>query len=184
MVNLQMESLQQMKVKLTNAYNKEPTNTYSSAYRMKRTILLRVNKYCHSSKTGQTNIKARLQNNCCYGKAMSYIFLCMCVCVRARTRVDECACLCVCGCKCTRAGMCLRARSLTNPACNAPPYCHHQPLWFHRILHYLIKGIIIEKKVIGHKMCVSIFSTTFTWNFPHYTNNSARYCHKRENVFM
>lgn len=53
MVNLQMESLQQMKVKLTNAYNKEPTNTYSSAYRMKRTILLRVNKYCHSSKIGQ-----------------------------------------------------------------------------------------------------------------------------------
>jgi hypothetical protein len=33
--------------------------------------------------------------------------------------------------------------------------------------HYLIKGTIFGKKVIEHKMCVLIFSTTFVCNIYH-----------------
>jgi hypothetical protein len=41
-----------------------------------------------------------------------------------------------------------------------------------------------RKNVIEHKMCVLIFSTIFVWNSSHCKNNSERYCHKCENVFM
>jgi hypothetical protein len=41
--------------------------------------------------------------------------------------------------------------------------------------HYLMKGTIFEKKVIEHKMCVLIFSTTFVWNISYSKNNGARY---------
>jgi hypothetical protein len=34
------------------------------------------------------------------------------------------------------------------------------------------------KKVIEHKMCVFIFSTTFVWNISHFKKNSARYDQK------
>jgi hypothetical protein len=40
------------------------------------------------------------------------------------------------------------------------------------------------KKVIEHKMCVFIFPKTLVWNIYHSNKNSARYRHKRENVFM
>jgi len=82
-------------------------------------------------------------------------------------------------------------------ACNAhTPYCHLWPVWLCSIFphyliviqhamcichivicglsgcssifpHYLIKGTPFEKKVIEHKMCVLILSTTFVWNISH-----------------
>jgi hypothetical protein len=33
-------------------------------------------------------------------------------------------------------------------------------------------------------MCVLIFSTTFIWNISDFKRKWARYCHKRENVFV
>ena len=33
-------------------------------------------------------------------------------------------------------------------------------------------------------MCVLISSTIFIWNISHFKRKSARYCHKRENVFV
>ena len=63
--------------------------------------------------------------------------------------------------------MCLRACSLTNPACNAPPYCHFRPLWLHHIFrHYLINGTIFGKNATEHKMCVLIFSKTSSETLP------------------
>jgi len=41
-----------------------------------------------------------------------------------------------------------------------------------------------ENKVIQHKMCVSIFSTTFLRTTSHSKKNSARYYHKCTQVFM
>jgi hypothetical protein len=41
-----------------------------------------------------------------------------------------------------------------------------------------------KKKVIDHKMCVFIFSTTFVWNISHPKNNSARYYHKCTQISM
>ena len=53
---------------------------------------------------------------------------------------------------CTSVGVCLRACSLTNPACNTPPYCHLRPLWPHCIFwHYLITDTIIGRKVLNIK---------------------------------
>ena len=40
------------------------------------------------------------------------------------------------------------------------------------------------KKVIEHKMCVLIFSTTFVWNISHSKKNSARRDEKYELVVM
>ena len=89
------------------------------------------------------------------------------------------------GCGCTGAVVWLRACSLTNPVCNASPYCHLRPLWFHRhFRHYLLNGTIFGKKFVEHKMCILSFSTTFVWNISHSRMNSARYCHKCWNVFM
>ena len=41
-----------------------------------------------------------------------------------------------------------------------------------------------RKDVTEHKMCVSIFSTTFVWNFSQYKKNEARYDQKRISVFV
>ena len=69
-----------------------------------------------------------------------YTFLC--VCARA----------CVCGW--TDADVCLHACSLTNPACNAPPYCHLRPLWRHHVFrHYFLNGTIFAEKLWNVK-CV------------------------------
>jgi hypothetical protein len=61
--------------------------------------------------------------------------------------------------------------NVSYPACNAhAPYRHLWPvLLYHIFPHYLIKGTIFrKKKIIAHRMYVSIFSTIFFWNiFPH-----------------
>ena len=41
-----------------------------------------------------------------------------------------------------------------------------------------------REKRVDHKTCVLIFSTTFLYSISHSKNNSARYCHKCENIFM
>jgi hypothetical protein len=41
-----------------------------------------------------------------------------------------------------------------------------------------------RKEIIENKMRVLIFSTNFDENISHSKKNLARYCHKRENVFM
>ena len=50
--------------------------------------------------------------------------------------------------------------------------------------HYLIKGKIIEKNFIQHKMCVLIFSTNFVWKFCHCKKNLVRYDKKCTMIFM
>jgi hypothetical protein len=61
---------------------------------------------------------------------------------------------------CTRTGVCLRACSLTNPACKALPYCHLRvcgsTTFFDLIL---LRARFYEKKLLDIK-CVLIFSTT------------------------
>jgi hypothetical protein len=42
----------------------------------------------------------------------------------------------------------------------------------------------LRKKVTQHKKSVLISSTTFVSSICHYEKKSARYCHKRGNVFM
>ena len=41
-----------------------------------------------------------------------------------------------------------------------------------------------QKKVLGHKMCVLLLSTTFVWNVSHSKKHSMRWYHKCINVFM
>jgi hypothetical protein len=117
------------------------------------------------------------QNHFCREKAISITYLCVCVCARAQVRKS-----CVHvegwagGCWCKSAGVCLRACSLPNPACNPPPYCHLQFLWLHHIFrHYLINGTIFQKTLLKIK-CALIFSTGSGWNISHSKKNSARYC--------
>jgi len=53
------------------------------------------------------------------------------------------------------------------PACNEhAPHCHLWPTLLYNIFpHYPTNGMVFEKKkIIEHKMCVSIFSTMFVWN--------------------
>jgi hypothetical protein len=94
----------------------------------------------------------------------------------------------VCSCGCTGTGECLRACSLTNLACNAPPYCdviYDPSVSYHIFRHYLLNGAIFKKKkVIEHKMRVLIFSTSFVPNISHSETNSASYCHKCEKDFV
>jgi hypothetical protein len=95
------------------------------------------------------------------------------VAIEKRARVCVCVCVCVCvrvsvggwmG-RCTGVGVCFLACSLTNPACNAPPYCHLWPPWLHHTFRlYLTNGTIFGKKVNERKMCVVIFPTIFVWN--------------------
>ena len=60
--------------------------------------------------------------------------------------------------------------SLRYSACNAhAPYCHMWTDGLYSIFpHYLTNGPIFGKKVIDHKMCGLISSTTFVWNISHY----------------
>ena len=85
------------------------------------------------------------RNNCCYGKAMCYIFLCVCVracaCVLARARAHACACARV-------------ALSSIQRACA----CCLRPLWPHRIFYqYFINGTIGGKKLLNMN-CLFLFS--------------------------
>jgi hypothetical protein len=59
-------------------------------------------------------------------------------------------------------------------ACPALPYSS-------KLSH---KWYNFREKVIEHKMCVSIFSTTFVWNIFHSKKNPATSYHNRKSVFM
>jgi hypothetical protein len=110
------------------------------------------------------NIKACSRDHCCCGKAVSATYFC------------------VCGCR--GAGLCLRACSLAYPTCNAhAPYCliSVAATYFSTLSH---KRHDFWKKKLLNMKCVLIFSTAFIWNISHSKKNSARYCHKWENVFM
>jgi hypothetical protein len=64
-------------------------------------------------------------------------------------------------------------------------YCYLWPLWLHQSFrqYLIINDTIFGKKVIGHKMCVLILTTTFIQNVSHSKKNPARYYHECENVF-
>jgi hypothetical protein len=97
--------------------------------------------------------------------------------------VRACVRACGCSCGCMGLGLCLRACSLFYPACNAyEPYCLRL-LWLHDIFqHYLINDSIFVKKLLN--ICILIYSTSPIWDISQCEKNSARYCHKCENVFM
>jgi hypothetical protein len=65
-------------------------------------------------------------------------------------------------------------RILLSVICLAPSYFSH-------IISKTAR--FCERKVLDHKMCVLIFSTTFVRNISHSKNNSARYYYKCKNVF-
>jgi hypothetical protein len=79
----------------------------------------------------------------------------------------------------------VRVCSLRYPACNAhKPYCNQWPVRIYVIFsHYLTKETSFGK-VIEHKMCVLISSTTPIWNISHSKHKWARYDQKRVLVFM
>jgi len=53
------------------------------------------------------------------------------------------------------------------------------------VLHMISQTALFSgKRFIEHKMCVSVFSTTFVWNVSHSKKNSARYYHKYRKVFV
>ena len=117
-------------------------------------------------------------NNCCDGKAINIT----CVCVRACAR----ACLCLgkwaCAYTCTHVALLIKhanfmrhiVTSFVSPL--TPPYFSTlSQKW----QDFSKKYIVIE-----HKMCVSIFSTFVLYISSHSKQNSARYCHKCENVIM
>jgi hypothetical protein len=62
---------------------------------------------------------------------------------------------------------CVCVCSLSYPACNAHAlYCYLWPARLYSIFpRHLIKGIVFEKRVIMHKMCLFIFSLTFSVTF-------------------
>jgi hypothetical protein len=67
-------------------------------------------------------------------------------------------------------------------------YMRHTVMWpaplYNIFPHYLIKGTILGKKIPEHKICVSIFSTTYVWNISHSKNKWARYDKRCILVFM
>ena len=116
----------------------------------------------------------------------------ICLCARAclptcaRKRVCACVCVCVCGAGSSGASTCAyawlhvvfliqhatRMRHIVTSfvASLAAPH-------FSTLSH---KRHDFRKKVIEHRMCVFIFSTTFIWNVSHSKNNSAECCHQCE----
>ena len=79
--------------------------------------------------------------------------------------------------------VCSLSYPATQSAC-AVVYCNLWPLWLHHVFrHFLINGTVFGKEVIGHKMCVLIFSAAFVWNISDSEKNSASCYHKCENVF-
>ena len=58
---------------------------------------------------------------------------------------------------------------------------HGSPIYF---AHYLINGMIFEKKLIEVELCVLIFSTAFVWKIFCSKRNLVRYDQKYVLVFM
>ena len=125
------------------------------------------------------NTEARSRNHFCRGKAMN---ISVCVCSRVRER----RCVLVAG---VRARWRLRACSLTYLACrrmrriilrsvaSLPVLC--VLAWSHK--HHDFRE---KRKLIERKICFVIFPTAFICNVSDSKKNSARHCHKCENVFM
>jgi hypothetical protein len=93
-----------------------------------------------------------------------------------RNTYHECVCVCVCVCVWPWLSSKQRACAVL--------YCHLWPVWLYDFLTLSHKWHDFRKKVTDHKMYVIIFSTTCVWNISHSKKNSARYCHKCENVFF
>ena len=105
------------------------------------------------------------------------------VCARARAELGWMHVrVCVCGCM--SENLCLRACSLSNPACNTPPCCHCRLSLRYIFRHYLTNGTMFRKKKLFEIKCVFDFSAGFIWNISHPKKNSPRNCHKCENVFI
>ena len=92
---------------------------------------------------------------------------------------ETCSCNQFCGGTAIGTTYCECVCSLRYSACNAhAPYCHLWPVQFYNVFSpHIISQIarFSKKKIIEHKMCVLIFSTTFVWNISHSKKNSARY---------
>jgi hypothetical protein len=124
------------------------------------------------------NVEARSRNHCYRGKAISNTYLYVCACVRARANV--CPGGWVCACACVHVALLIlhatRMRyivtffvaRLTLPNFSTLSHKRHD----------------FRKSFIEHKMCVLIFYTTIVFSVSHSKNNSVRYCHKCEYVFM
>ena len=85
-------------------------------------------------------------------------------------------------------GVCMRIRacSLANPTRNAyAPYCdvicRRTPPHFSTLSH---KRYDFRKKVIEHRMCVFIFSTTFIYNISRSKKNLAKRLHVKYPLFL
>ena len=100
----------------------------------------------------QHNFETRSCNHCCRGKLICYIFW-----------VYFC--------------------SLRYSVCNAHAPCYIVicglscfAIYFRTVLY--TARIFRKRKVIEHKMCVLICSTTFDWSISRSKKNCVRYCHK------
>jgi hypothetical protein len=94
------------------------------------------------------NIEARSRNHCCHGNA-----------VRMKNYESVYSCLRYAACK-----------------AHAPYYIFICSLSGSTIFfHISHKRHEFREKIIEHKMCVLIFSTTSVWNMSHSKNNSVRY---------
>jgi hypothetical protein len=130
--------------------NLNPTEfirTQVQGYVKKHIKTLKVHVVC---KVGHVALSVTVKNrcnHCCCGKAISIKYLSVCL-------------------VCIRESFLYRI-ILSSVACLALPI----------FSHYLINGMIFGKKVIEHKMCVLIFSTTFVWNTSHTKKNSVS-CYK------
>jgi hypothetical protein len=102
----------------------------------------------------------------------TYTFVCV--------RVRACVCLCVGMGARPRACVCARVAVLIQHV-TLRHICHFRLCVFQPLFHKRHK---FQKKVTEYKMFVFVFSTTLNQNISHSKMNSARYCHKCENVFM